>query len=157
MKDQTIKYTEKEIENKNNIIIENILNCQIYLLFNFKACYIKNIKNTQIYIGSVSGGSHITSSQNCKIYIITHQLRIHETNKSEFYVMINSNPIIEHSKDNIFYPLKIKYPKYEENIQKCGIDVNNNKWNEIQDFQWLKKEKSPNFEVNDNNEEITLE
>ena len=155
--EQKIKYTEKEIENKNNIIIENISNCQIYVLFNFKACYIKNIKNSQIYIGSVSGGSHITSSQNCKIYIITHQLRIHETFKSEFYVMINSNPIIEYSKENIFYPLKIKYPKYEENIHKCGIDVKNNKWNEIQDFQWLKKEKSPNFEVNDNNEEITLE
>ena len=156
-KDEKIKIREEDILNKNNIIIENIFNCQIYILFNFKACYIKNIKNSQIFIGSVSGGSHITSSHNCQIYIITHQLRIHETFNSQFYVLINSNPIIENSKDNIFYPLKIKYFNFNDNVRKARIDIDNNKWNLIQDFQWLKKEKSPNFDVMDNNEEVFLE
>ena len=156
-KDEKIKIREEDILNKNNIIIENIFNCQIYILFNFKACYIKNIKNSQIFIGSVSGGSHITSSHNCQIYIITHQLRIHETFNSQFYVLINSNPIIENSKDNIFYPLKIKYFNFNDNVRKARIDIDNNKWNLIQDFQWLKKEKSPNFDVMDNNEEVLLE
>ena len=155
---RTIKYddTDPKIQNKNNVIIENITDSSIYLLFNFKACYIKTIKNSKIYIGSVSGGSHITNSDGCEIYIASHQLRIHDTTNTNFYVLTNSNPIIEKSTKNIFHPLKISYKNYEENITKAKFDTSNNKWNQVQDFQWLKKEKSPNFDTRDDNEEVKL-
>lgn len=160
--DLVIKNIMKEIivkkdENKNNVIIENISDSSIYLLFNYKACYLKTLKNCKIYVGSVSGGSHITDCDNCEIYLITHQLRIHQTINSKFFVMINSNPIIEKSEKNIFYPLKIEYKGYEDNILKAKIDPNNNKWDQIQDFQWLKKEKSPNFEVKSDNEVVHID
>ena len=150
------KISSQETLNKNNLIIENINNSTIYILQNFKACYIKNITNSNIFIGSVAGGTHITSSKDSNIYLITHQLRIHETFNTKFYVLINSNPIIEKSKELIFYPLKIKYNDYNENVKISGIDVNKNNWNNVQDFQWLKKEKSPNFDVKDDNELIEL-
>ena len=150
------KISSQETLNKNNLIIENINNSTIYILQNFKACYIKNITNSNIFIGSVAGGTHITSSKDSNIYLITHQLRIHETFNTKFYVLINSNPIIEKSKELIFYPLKIKYNDYNENVKISGVDVNKNNWNNVQDFQWLKKEKSPNFDVKDDNELIEL-
>ena len=152
----TYDINDEQIKNKNNVIIENLSNCQLYLLFNFKACYIKTIENSKIFIGSVSGGSHITNSHNSEIYIASHQLRIHDTQNTKFFVLTNSNPIIEKSTNNTFYPLKISYSNYIDNINKAKFDLNNNKWNQVQDFQWLKKEKSPNFETNDNNECITL-
>lgn len=152
----TKKYTKEEIKGKNNIIIEKISNCNIYLLYDFKACYINNCANCNIYLGCICGGTHITNCINSKIYLITHQLRIHETTKSNFYVLINSNPIIEHSKENVFHPLKIKYEGFENNVKVSGVDENNNKWNEVKDFQWLKKDKSPNFEVDETNEYIEI-
>ena len=156
VKDLNKKYNKEELIGKNNIIMENIYNSTIYILYDFKACYINNIHNSNIYIGCVCGATHITSCNYSKIYINTHQLRIHKTTKSNFYVLINSNPIIEHSTENAFHPLKIKYEGYEDNLKISGIDVNNNKWNQVQDFQWLKKEKSPNFEIDDTNELIQI-
>lgn len=153
---QRITLSLEEIKGKNNVIIENAKKCEIVLLHNFKACYMKNIDECKIIIGSVSGGSLITQCQQSSIYLATHQLRIHQTTSTGFYVMINSNPIIEHSTNNCFYPLKIKYDTYEDNISKAKIDINNNKWDQIQDFQWLKKEKSPNFEVLSNNTEVLI-
>ena len=152
----TKKYTKEEILGKNNILIENINKCDIYLLHDFKACYINNCQNCNIYLGCICGGTHITNCINSKIYLITHQLRIHQTTKSDFFVLINSNPIIEHSQENIFHPLKIKYDEFDTNKKISGIDENNNKWNQVQDFQWLKKDKSPNFSTDDTNELIQI-
>ena len=150
------KYTKEEIKGKNNILMENINNCDIYLLFDFKACYINNCSKCNIYLGSISGGTHITHCSESKIYLMTHQLRIHQTIKTHFYVLINSNPIIENSKENVFHPLKIKYDEYENNLKISGINENNNNWDKVQDFQWLKKDKSPNFETDDTNEIIEI-
>ena len=150
------KYTKEEIKGKNNILMENINSCDIYLLFDFKACYINNCSKCNIYLGSISGGTHITHCTESKIYLMTHQLRIHQTTKTHFYVLINSNPIIENSKENVFHPLKIKYDEYENNLKVSGINENNNNWDKVQDFQWLKKDKSPNFETDDTNEKIEI-
>ena len=156
LKDFTKKYSKEEILGKNNILIENINKCDIYLLHDFKACYINNCQNCNIYLGCICGGTHITNCINSKIYLITHQLRIHQTTKSDFFVLINSNPIIEHSQENIFHPLKIKYDEFDTNKKISGVDENNNKWNQVQDFQWLKKDKSPNFSTDDTNELIQI-
>ena len=152
----TKKYEKEEIKGKNNILIENINNCNIYLLHDFKACYINNCKNCNIYIGCICGGTHITNCVDSKIYLITHQLRIHQTTKSNFYVLTNSNPIIEHSTDNIFHPLKIKYEGFDSNLKISGVDINKNNWDQVQDFQWLKKDKSPNFQTDETNELIEI-
>ena len=152
----TKKYEKEEIKGKNNILIENITNCNIYLLHDFKACYINNCQNCNIFLGCICGGTHITNCVNSKIYLISHQLRIHQTTKSNFYVLTNSNPIIEYSKENIFHPLKIKYEGFDDIVKISGIDINNNNWNKIQDFQWLKKDKSPNFEIDETNELIEI-
>ena len=152
----TKKYEKEEIKGKNNILIENINNCNIYLLHDFKACYINNCVSCNIYLGCICGGTHITNCINSKIYLISHQLRIHQTTNSNFYVLTNSNPIIEHSKDNIFHPLKIKYDGFENNLKISGIDINKNNWDQVQDFQWLKKDKSPNFQTDETNELIEI-
>ena len=152
----TYMYGDTTLINKNNLMLENISNAVIYVLSHVKCCFAKNITNTTIVIGSVSGGSHFTSCTNCNIHIATHQLRIHNTTTTNFYVMINSKPIIEHSTNNTFYPLKISYTGYTDNIRKANIDINDNKYNQVQDFQWLKQERSPNFDVLDNNDILTI-
>ena len=154
--DQEKKFTAEEVKNKNNIIIENITNCTLYLLFNFKACYIKNINNCKIYIGSVSGGTHITNADDSFIYLITHQLRIHQSKQNHFFILINSNPIIEHCTRNVFSPLRIKYSNSDEILKLSGVDESKNKFDQVQDFQWLKQEKSPNFEVRIDNETVQI-
>jgi hypothetical protein len=109
--------TKEEVLNKNNLIIENISNCEIYILHSFKACYMKNIANTILYIGSVGGGTHITNCKESSLYLTTHQLRIHHTHITKFFIIANSNPIIEDCSELVFYPLKINYSSYEDNLE----------------------------------------
>lgn len=113
--------TKEEVYNKNNLIIENVTNCEIYILHSFKACYMKNITNTILYIGSVGGGTHITNCRDSSLHLSTHQLRIHLTYKTKFYIITNSNPIIEDCKELIFYPLKLNYSNHEENLEASKL------------------------------------
>jgi hypothetical protein len=154
--DNNLIIKQEDVINKNSLTIENITNCCIYILYNFKACYIKNIENCKIYIGSVAGGSHITDCKNSSIYLITHQLRIHLTFNSYFFIIVSSNPIIEDCRELKFSPLFINYSKFDENLETSKIEISKNKWNNVLDFKWHKKEKSPNFELIEQPETINL-
>jgi len=140
---------QEEFKGKNNLIIENIQNCEIYVLFNFKACYIKNLNNSKIYLGSINGGTHINDSNNCQFYLATHQLRIHKTHQTLFSIIVSSNPIIEDCTNLIFSSLNVTYKDLDQNLTSAGLTKERNKWNAVLDFKWHKKEKSPNFDYID--------
>ena len=108
---------KSELLEKNSVLLENIENCEIYILYNLKALYVKNISNSKIFIGSVSGGTHITDSINCCFYLITHQLRIHQSHNTNFNIIISSNPILEDCTQLVFSSLKIDYLEYENNLK----------------------------------------
>jgi tubulin-specific chaperone C len=112
---------KEEIGEKNNLIIDNIKNSDIYILYSFKALYIKNVSNCKIFIGSVAGGSHITNCTDSKIYLATHQLRIHQTHNTHFFIISTSNPIIEDCSGLIFSPLNVSYQNFLENL---GVNIN---------------------------------
>jgi len=148
---------ETESSGKHNLIIENLENCEVYVLFNFKACYIKNLKKCKVYIGSINGGAHINDCDDCSIYIATHQLRIHKTHNSCFSIISSSNPIIEDCSKLTFSPLNINYKEKENLLKAAGLTVEKNKWNVVYDFKWHKKEKSPNYDYIDNNRIIEID
>jgi len=114
---EKIIFNKEDIKDRNSLYLENLNNCEIYILFNFKALYAKEIKNCKIYIGSISGGSHITDCNDSNFYMITHQLRIHKTHNTNFSIIISSNPIIEDCSGLLFSCLKIKYRDLEENLK----------------------------------------
>ena len=113
---ETLILNESEFIGKNNLIIENVESSQIYILFNFKACYIKNFTNSKIFLGSINGGTHINDSNNSKFYLATHQLRIHKTHNTLFSIIVSSNPIIEDCSNLLFSPQNINYGKLNQNL-----------------------------------------
>jgi hypothetical protein len=143
-KDEKIEVTD--IENRDNLIIENLENCEIVIPFDFKALYAQNLKNCTFYLGCISGGSHLTSCTGCEFFLATHQLRIHKTYDTIFTIISASSPIIEDCSGLKFKLLSDDYMKDESLIQ-AKIDKNKNKWNTVLDFKWHKKDKSPNFDI----------
>jgi len=114
--DCLITVTNEEINEKNNLILENLKNCEVRILHFFKAFYLKNIQNCTILIGSVGGGSHITNVLDSFVYLATHQLRIHDSFRTNFNIITSSNPIIENSSELKFSPLNLDYPERDENL-----------------------------------------
>ena len=114
---EKIIFNIDDVKDRNSLLLENLENCEIYILFNFKALYAKHIKNCKIFVGSISGGSHITDCNDTSFYLITHQLRIHETNNTNFHIMVSSNPIIEDCNGLVFSCLQIEYKNFENNLK----------------------------------------
>ena len=102
--DQNIVKTAAEYEGKENVIIENLKNCVVILPFSIKSLYVKNIEGTRIYVGSVSGASFVNKATDCMIHLQSHQIRIHNSLRVQFYLTARSNPIIEHCQEMSFGP-----------------------------------------------------
>lgn len=147
-----IVVTEEQLTGKNNLIIENVESCEIYILLNLKACYLKNIKNSKLMIGSVTGGTHITNCETSHVYMATHQLRIHETKHTHFNILVSSNPIIENCSGLVFSPLRLEYEIKQRVLESANLHSVKNKWDSVLDFKWHKKEKSPNFRIENDTE-----
>ena len=91
-----------EYEGKENIIVENISNCQIYLPFKIKSLYVKNVTNSKIYAGCVSGASFVNQAIDSQFHMCSHQIRIHNSKNTQFHLVAKSNPIIEHCSEMKF-------------------------------------------------------
>ncbi|EAS00400.2 tubulin-specific chaperone C (macronuclear) [Tetrahymena thermophila SB210] len=135
----------KYFKQSSTIRIVNITDSEIYLNDIFDTVYIRNINNSKIYIGPVKFSLLIDGCKNSLLNICGHQLRIHNSVSTHFQIFSTSKCIIEHCTSMIFSPYKHTYDKFEQHFNECGMKGKENQWRDIQDFNWLKQEASPNF------------
>ena len=96
MKEQNIVAKKEDYEGKENIILEDLENCEVQIPFVVKCIYVKHLKNCELKLTAVSGATFIDYAEGCDIFLATHQLRIHHSKDTNFYIIARSNPIIEH-------------------------------------------------------------
>ncbi|KAI1332459.1 tubulin-specific chaperone C [Xylariaceae sp. FL0255] len=106
----------------------------------FAGLALKNIKHSLIVAGHVAGPAHITGLEDCVVVVAARQVRIHECRDVVFYLHCTSHPIIEDCSNVRFAPLPQFY--VDESLK-----AENNQWNKVDDFKWLKLEPSPNWEI----------
>lgn len=106
----------------------------------FAGLAIKNIKRSLLVCGTVAGPVHITGVKDSVIVVAARQVRVHECKNVDFYVWCGSHPIIEDCHAVRFAPLPEAYEQKAENLQQ-------NQWDQVDDFKWLKNEPSPNWSV----------
>eukprot|EP00357_Protocruzia_adherens_P028187 CAMPEP_0115013796 /NCGR_PEP_ID=MMETSP0216-20121206/25647_1 /TAXON_ID=223996 /ORGANISM="Protocruzia adherens, Strain Boccale" /LENGTH=350 /DNA_ID=CAMNT_0002383315 /DNA_START=141 /DNA_END=1193 /DNA_ORIENTATION=+ len=136
-------------EEKMSFRVKDLDKCVVTVTTWVKAVYLENIKDCEIYLGPIAGACFVRGCKNCVIHLAAHQLRIHNAEDSQFHILTRSKPIIEHSTRLIFSPYKIEYSGVDQDLQSSGLYQIDNLWREVQDFNWLKKEASPNFELRD--------
>lgn len=104
----------------------------------FATLSLKNIRSSLIVCGHVSGAAHLTKVTNSIIVVASRQFRMHESKNCDVYLRTSSRPIIEDCEGIRFAPL----PEAFEAEAEVGKE---NLWNEVDDFNWLKSEASPNW------------
>eukprot|EP00347_Sterkiella_histriomuscorum_P017079 403350749 len=154
---QEIRKTVAEYSGKENVIIESLENCSVYLPFAVKSLYIKNITDCKIFVGAVSGASFVNAAINCEIHLCSHQIRIHNSERTKFFLVAKSNPIIEHCKEMTFGLFRCAYEGLEQDLKDCHLFEIKNFWNQVLDFNWLKQDKSPNWNFIPEEDEINKE
>ena len=139
------------------MIIENLSGCTVVLPFAIKCIYVKNINSCRIYVGCCSGACFVDKAIDSAVLIQSHQIRIHNSENTKFYLTAKSNPIIEHCTRMGFGPFisgdsqALSYPQAKEQAREAGLELEpeKNLFDRVLDFNWHKQDKSPNWDVVD--------
>ncbi|KAH8426830.1 putative tubulin-specific chaperone c [Aspergillus melleus] len=101
----------------------------------------KGIKESLLICGQINGPAHITGAENSIIVVTSRQFRMHNCSNVDVYLSSSSNPVIEDCKNVRFgripraYALDHDRPDTED------------RWNQVEDFKWIKPEPSPNWSL----------
>ncbi|CAF0976974.1 unnamed protein product [Brachionus calyciflorus] len=148
LKEQTCIKLEDELNGKD-IAIVNCKNSTIQLFGNPSVVHVANIDTCTILCGPLTGTAFINQAINSKIIIASHQLRIHDSRDTQFYIHVGSRAIIENCKQVKFGAYAWTYPKLETHFEKSKLNLEKlgvYNWQLIDDFNWLNQEiKSPNW------------
>ncbi|PKS11243.1 hypothetical protein jhhlp_003004 [Lomentospora prolificans] len=106
----------------------------------FSGLALKNLRKCIIVTGSVDGPVHITGISDSILVVASRQVRIHECKNVKFYLHCSSHPIIEDCTQVQFAPIPECYtPRWSS--------THENKWDQVDDFKWLKADHSPNWSI----------
>ncbi|KAI8378501.1 tubulin binding cofactor C-domain-containing protein [Blakeslea trispora] len=131
----TLKDTEKKGDSIE-VLLSNIKDCVIVLdQKDISAIHIKNVDRCVIYGGMIEGSVLMYGLTNSTLLVGCHQFRMHESHQVDIILSVTSRPIIEDS-DQIQVGC---WPR--EGFM--------NYYDQVEDFNWLKKQASPHWKVMD--------
>ena len=82
-----------------------------------------------------------SESDKNQVFIASHQIRIHNSKFTDFYLCARSNPIIENCENLGFgNMMETDFGKNEETLNlilEASLDTRN-LWDQVHDFNWLK-------------------
>ena len=140
--------------NGQDIAIVNVKNSTIQLYGNPSVLHVSDLENTQILCGPITGSAFLNNCKNCKIIVACHQLRIHESQHTQFYINVGSRAIIENCSNVHFSEYSFTYPSIERHFKMSGLSMTQSNWECIDDFNWLSQDKSPNWSFLDKSERL---
>lgn len=127
--------------------LSDLVRCRIYLRGRLRALYIHRLKGCQVFAGPVMGSVLIESVENCVFMLASHQIRIHQTTNTDFYLRVRSRPIVEYTSRVRFAPYALFYRGIEEELQQSDLMDETGMWANVDDFRWLRAVPSPNWSV----------
>jgi hypothetical protein len=138
---ETILLTSEECDGKD-VTIERLTRCEVTI----ESCAnrrprsvrMRNLVECEIKATDIDGSAYVENVSDTIAFIGSRQLRIHDATKCQFYCRVASGPIIERCQAVEFAPLLSS-----ENDGK----EDDNLWNKVEDFGWIKQEHSPNWSV----------
>ena len=142
---ETIEIPKCEIYLKD-VLLKNLTKCEVKLHSTMGTLHCTNCTDCTFSVGPISGSIFLENCSGSVYHVTCQQARIHSTNSAVFYIHVTSKAIIEDCKGLRFGKREEFYEGYEEDRAEAGLsDVNN--WNDVDDFNWLNKEQSPNWEI----------
>ncbi|KAK7732240.1 hypothetical protein SLS53_008529 [Cytospora paraplurivora] len=116
----------------------------------FASLAIRDISRSLIVTGRVAGAAHITGVRDSVLVVDARQVRMHDCAGVTVYLWCGSHPIIEDCEGVRFAPVPDVYYRAwrgggDGGDGGDGEDTDRNQWDQVDDFNWLKAEASPNW------------
>ena len=136
--------------------LSDLGSCEVRLIGRSRALFIHKLRNCKVYAGPALGSVLIDDVEGCVFVLASHQIRIHNARRCDFYLRVRSHPIIEDSSEMRFAPYCFQYKGIEEDLRESRLDEETGYWANVDDFKWLRAVQSPNWSVIPENERISL-
>ncbi|KAF0392109.1 TBCC-domain-containing protein [Gigaspora margarita] len=130
--------------------ISNLDHCIVNLVSSnvtIGAIHIKGLKDTIIMSGPVRSSILIHDCERCVFLIGCHQFRMHTSRQMTIYLHTTSHPIIEDCNNILFAPYTLSVPSLGNMFEAAKLDPTNNKYDKVEDFNWLRQQASPNWQT----------
>jgi hypothetical protein len=115
---------------------------------------IRDVEDSLLVVARVKGATHVTNMRNSVLVLSTGQLRMHDCKDVDVYLSCASHPIIENCQRIRFAPLPEAYANF---TAQQSSSSQTNQWDQVDDFNWLKQEPSPNWSVLPESGRVTQE
>ena len=129
------------------VTLRDLIDCKIHILGPPTALFLHSLVRCQVFCGPVQGAAHIEKVDNSLLVLASHQIRIHSSHGSDFYIRVRSRPIIEYSTDIKFAPYAMNYRGLNADLEETSIQNETGLWQNVDDFSWLRASQSPNWSI----------
>ena len=129
------------------LTVSRLTKCTVVLPAIFSAIKIYDCVGCTVLCGPVRGSIFVDKCRDCTLMLAAQQLRIHVSEQCDFYVAVKSAPIIEHCSRMRIAPFALQYPQLGAQLRECDLHDCGDTWKEVNDFNWLKAQQSPNWSI----------
>ncbi|GMH25309.1 hypothetical protein Nepgr_027152 [Nepenthes gracilis] len=134
-------------EDIRDFTVSDLRSCDVKLKGRSSAIFVHRLRNCKVYAGPVLGSVLIEDVEDCIFVLASHQIRVHNAKKCDFYLRVRSRPVIEDCSEVRFAPYCLHYDGIEEELNESMLDEETGNWAKIDDFKWLRAVQSPNWSV----------
>jgi hypothetical protein len=144
---KSVVYNEEEIM-KSDVLIRNLDGTVIQLNGSPSTLRLARLKNCKLICGPVHTSVFVDECVNCILFLCCQQLRTHSSQDLDIYLRVRSRAIIEDCNKIRFAPYSWNHPRSEELHRLAEIDVNLERFDCVDDFNWLAfATASPNWKI----------
>lgn len=139
-----------ESVNGKDVLISRLMGCRIEILGSAATLHATLLEGCTLLAGPVASSVFVDDCADCQLALGgCQQLRAHRTSRSDVYLRVTSGAIVEDCKEVRFAPEALDYPGLSGDLLASALDPSaTNKWDQVQDFNWLASDKpSPNWSV----------
>ncbi|CAL8111264.1 unnamed protein product [Orchesella dallaii] len=144
VKQGTVRYTEDQL-NGNDVMVKDSVDAVIILEGGPSTLRLANLKNCKLLCGPVRTSVFVDNVQESVLFLCCQQLRTHSSENVDIYLRVSSRAIIEDCKNIRFGPYNWNHEKSNDLHIKAGIAATLERYDAVDDFNWLSSTHSPNW------------
>ncbi|XP_076347132.1 protein XRP2-like [Tachypleus tridentatus] len=144
LKDETAGRLPNTV-NGEQFIIQNCVNCNIYVFDHVSTVTVDDCINCNIFLGPSKGSVFLRGCEGSNFMIVCQQFRARDCKKLNLFLCCSTQPSIESCTGIKFGCFSYFYEELEEQFKKAGISIFNNNWNNVHDFTPVAEEQNWTF------------
>jgi len=147
--DEVLTLATADLSGKR-VMLAALTRCTVHLHGVMTALHADGLAGCRVSCGTVAGATFISDCTDSQFSVACHQLRVHRTRDTSFYLHVTSRAIIEDCTGITTAPYVMQYEGLGAQLDAAGLDPERNSWDQLDDFNWLaSNEPSPNWSVLD--------